>query len=127
MIQPTSFLSMHCLRLLLLLCTLCVSATSQALEPWSDPEILKAVFDIGLQEDQKPVFAKAVEACVQGYANDVKKLLRANNQTNLKRKILKKGSYRLKALDKTMSKLLTETQAAPFDEFKSLLSGKMMQ
>jgi hypothetical protein len=124
--QPTAFFSRHLLTLLLLICTLSVSATTQALDPWSDKEIVGAVLAIGLQDNQKPIIAKAVETCVQGYAADVKKLLRANNQANLKRKILKKRKFRLKDLDSTLIPLLTEEQIAPYETFKSLLTQKMV-
>jgi len=117
--------SLHFFKLLLLVCTLSVSTTTQALDPWSDKEILGAVLAIGLQDDQKPMVAKAVETCVQGFAADVKKLLRANNQTNLERKILKKRKYRLKNLDSTLIPLLTAEQIAPYETFKSLLTQKM--
>ena len=125
MIQPTATFSLHFFKLLLLVCTLSVSTTTQALDPWSDKEILGAVLAIGLQDDQKPMVAKAVETCVQGFAADVKKLLRANNQTNLERKILKKRKYRLKNLDSTLIPLLTVEQIAPYETFKSLLTQKM--
>jgi hypothetical protein len=123
--QPTAFFSRHLLTLLLLICTLSISATTQALDPWSDKEIVGAVLAIGLQDNQKPIIAKAVETCVQGYAADVKKLLRANNQANLKRKILKNRKFRLKDLDSTLIPLLTEEQIAPYETFKSLLTQKM--
>ncbi|MEO6421638.1 MAG: hypothetical protein ABIO31_02770 [Candidatus Nitrotoga sp.] len=98
--------------------------TTQALESLSDQEILKAVFVLGLQEDQKQVFARAVEDCVQGYAKVVNKLMSANNQANLKRTILKKRNYRPNALDSTMRKLLTEPQATPYDDFRFILTRK---
>ena len=125
MIQPTAVFSSHFLKLLLLACMLSVSTTTQALDPWSDKALLGAVLAIGLQAHQKPLVAKAVETCVQGFAADVKKLLRANNQANLKRKILKKRKYRLKNLDSTLIPLLTEEQIAPYEAFKSLLANKM--
>ena len=120
-------LSSPLLSLALLFGTLFATANSQALDPWSDPQIVRAVFALNLADDQKPLFASAVEDCLQGYMSDVKKLMRANNQTDLDRKLAKKRKSRLKALDDAMAKVLTEPQKPSYEEFRTLLNQKIDQ
>ena len=74
--QVRYLLSSPLLSLALLFGTLFATANSQALDPWSDPQIVRAVFALNLADDQKPLFASAVEDCLQGYMSDVKKLMR---------------------------------------------------
>ena len=113
------------MRLALLIVVLASSVSAQAVQPWSDPEILTALMAIDLRDEQKPIFASGVNTFMQDIASDVKKIMRSNNPSDMERKIMKKRNARVKAMDKTMQDLLTAEQMPKYGEYKTVLITKM--
>ena len=94
-------------------------------EPWRHPDVLKAAIDIGMTAEQRPQFQGAITEMLQGYGSDVRKLMRAHNQTNLPKKIEKKRKVRVKALDKAVAEFLTPDQLPAYDTYRDTLLAKM--
>ena len=113
------------MRLALLIVVLASSVSAQAVQPWSDPEILTALMARDLRDEQKPIFASGVNTFMQDIASDVKKIMRSNNPSDMERKIMKKRNARVKAMDKTMQDLLTAEQMPKYGEYKTVLITKM--
>ncbi len=97
----------------------------EASQPWTHPEVLRAAIVIGLSEDQRPLFRGAVSEFLQGFGADVQRLLRANNQTNLPRKIASKRRIRAKAMDEQMQELLSEEQFTAYESYRDKLLEQM--
>ena len=96
-------------------------------QPWRHPDVLKAAIDIGMNAEQRPQFQEAITEMLQGYGSDVRKLMRAHNQTNLPKKIEKKRKVRVKALDKTVAGFLTEDQMTAYAIYRDTLLDKMAE
>ena len=96
-------------------------------QPWRHPDVLKAAIDIGMNAEQRPQFQEAITEMLQGYGSDVRKLMRAHNQTNLPKKIEKKRKVRVKALDKTVAGFLTEDQMNAYAIYRDTLLDKMAE
>ena len=100
---------------------------AEDVEPWRHPEVLKAAIDIGMNAEQRPQFQTAITEMLQGYGADVRKLLRAHNQTNLPKKIEKKRKVRVKALDKNVAGFLNEDQMPAYESYRDTLLDKMAE
>lgn len=99
------------------------AAESQA--PWTHPEVLQAAVNIGMTDEQQPQFREALTEFLQGFSADVRKLMRANNQTDLPRKIERKRNRRVSNMDKQMSTFLDPTQYAAYEIYRDTLLEKM--
>ena len=113
---------------LLLSATLVFSTNLTAAEPqapWTHPDVLQAAVNIGMTEEQQPQFREALTEFLQGFGADVRKLLRANNQTDLPGKIERKRKRRVSTMDKQMSTFLDSTQYAAYEIYRVMLLEKM--
>jgi len=107
----------------LVLSTKLTAAEPQA--PWTHPDVLLAAVNIGMTEEQQPQFREALAEFLQGFSADVRKLMRANNQTDLPRKIERKRNRRVSTMDKHMSTFLDSTQYAAYETYRDSLLEKM--
>ena len=121
--MPPHQLTISASLLLLVVCASSVSA--QDYDPWSNPEVLRAAWEISLSEDQRPGFRAAVTTFLQDYGADVRKLLRSNNPTDLPRKIARKRKSRVKIMDEQMAMILSEPQIPKYEAYRDLLLAKM--
>lgn len=94
---------------------------------WADPAVIEAAYRIGMDDAQRPAFRDAVAAFFEGYAADVQRLLRRNNQTDLPRKIAAKRRNRVKQLDQRMGEILRPEQMPAYGEYRDLLLEKMAE
>ena len=94
-------------------------------EPWAHPEVLRAAYFIGLDTTQQPQFRAYVTEFLQGYSADVRKLLRGNNVTNLRRKVATKRRNRVNDMNEAMAKILSQEQLTSYEAYRDLLLQKM--
>ncbi len=93
--------------------------------PWTHPEVLKAAWEIGLTQEQRPRFQKGVGDFLQGIGSDVRRLLNSNNQTDLPRKIASKRRSRVRKMDEQMTEILSIEQQSAYATYRDLLLQKM--
>ena len=99
----------------------------EEVQPWRHPDVLKAAIDMRVSAEQRPQFQAAITAMLQGYASDVRKLMRAHNQTNLPKKIEKKRKVRTKAMDKAVAEFLNKDQIPAYEIYRDTLLAKMAE
>lgn len=115
-------------RSILAVAVLVFSTAVTAEEPtpaYMHPEVIRAAAQINMDENQQATFRQAVTDFLQGYGSDVGRLLRANNQTNLPRKIAKRRRVRAGEMDETMQKALSEDQFPAYETYRDTLLAKM--
>ncbi|MEM7020334.1 MAG: EF-hand domain-containing protein [Pseudomonadota bacterium] len=93
--------------------------------PWTHPEVMKAALDIGMSEEQQAKFRESVGEYLTGLGDDVRRLLRSNNQSNLERKIASKRRARTKAMNEQMQAMLSPEQYPKYEVYRELLFEKM--
>ncbi len=93
--------------------------------PWTHPDVLRAAAQINLTDAQLKGFRSHVAEFLQGYGSDVARLMRANNQTNLPRKIAGKRRARVSNMDERMGDLLTAEQLPAYQSYRDTLLQKM--
>ena len=98
---------------------------AQEYDPWLNPEVLRAAWEIGVTAEEQLEFRSAVTDFLQGYGADVRRLLNGNNRTDLPRKIARKRRVRVKAMDERIALILTDHQIPRYETYRDLLLKKM--
>ena len=94
-------------------------------QPWTHPDVLRAAMSIGLANEQQPIFRSAVGSFLQNFFSDVHKLMKAHNQSGLKRKISSKRRARVDAMNEQINGILTDEQQPAYEKYRELLLQKM--
>ena len=89
------------------------------------PEVLRAAIAINLTEEQKPRFQAALGEFINARMQAINRLVRKNNQTDLKRKIKSKSNSLLKQMDKDMAAFLSEEQLPAYQSYRETLKANM--
>lgn len=89
------------------------------------PEVLKAAIAIELTEEQQPVFQEAITTFAQGRMDSLRRLMRANNQTNIPRKWRSKTRGLLEDMDESMKAVLTEAQWPAYENYRETLKANL--
>lgn len=89
------------------------------------PEVLKAAIAIELTEEQQPVFQAAITTFAQGRMDSLRRLMRANNQTNIPRKWRAKTRGLLEDMDESMKAVLTEAQWPAYENYRETLKANL--
>ncbi len=92
---------------------------------WAHPDVVKAAIQINMDEVQRDQFQASVTEFLEGYAADVRRLMRANNQTGLPRKIRRKRRSRVNTMDEQMAGVLSEEQIPAYENYRDTLLAKM--
>ena len=100
-------------------------ALAEDVDPWMDPEVIKASMAISMTREERLQFRDHLSEFLQGYGGDVRKLLRKHNQTNLPRKIAKKRNVRVETMDAQMLALLSEERYPGYETYRDKLLEKM--
>lgn len=106
----------------------CLSAGSWGEEPrpaFMQPDVLKAAIAIELTEEQQPVFQSAITTFAQGRMDSLRRLMRANNQTNISRKWRTKTRGLLEDMDETMKAALTDAQWPAYENYRETLKANL--
>ncbi len=104
-----------------------IHAAEEQTQPWAHPDVLRAAMQINMNAEQRPKFQASVTEFLQGYGADVQRLMRANNQTGLPRKIAQKRRYRVSAMDEQMGALFGESQYSAYETYRDTLLAKMAE
>ena len=89
------------------------------------PEVLAAAQDIGMTDEQKPLFRAAVGKFVEDRMKALQNLMRKNNQTNIDRKFRSRTNSLLKKLDKDVAEFLTEEQMGAYKVYRERLKANL--
>lgn len=89
------------------------------------PEVLEAAVAINLTDAQKPKFQAALTDFVNARVDAVNRLIRKNNQTNLKRKIKSKSNALLKKMDSAMAEFLLDDQLPAYQHYRDTLKANL--
>ena len=110
----------------LLLATMCFAVTAQAEQtpPWLQPEVVKAYVDIGLTDEQKPMFQKALIDYLQKSNRAIQSAIN-NNKGNLEREIRRRFKKQTKRWSKNAAEFLTEEQYPKFEVYRDTLVASM--
>ena len=113
------------LMILLVLTVPIMSLAAQSTAPWLQPEVLKAAVDIGLTEEQQPLFRNAITHLVENQISATNKLLRQNNIADLKRKLTTVTHRQFKKMDREMEGFLTSEQLPQYQTYRDALHAQM--
>ena len=98
-----------------------MSHAAQSTAPWLQPEVLKAAVNIGLTDEQLPLFREAITHLAQNQTSATNKLLRQNNIADLERKLTTVTNRQFKKMDREMGAFLTSTQLPRYDIYRNVL------
>ena len=110
----------------LFLATMCFGITTQAKQtpPWLQPEVVKAYGEIGLNDEQKPMFKKAQIDYLQKSNRAIRSAIN-NNKGNLEREIRRRFKKQTKRWSKNAAEFLTEEQYPKFEAYRDTLVASM--
>ena len=110
----------------LFLATMCFPITAQAEQasPWLQPEVVEAYVDIGLTDEQKPMFQKALIDYLQKSNRAIQSAI-TNNKGNLEREIRRRFKKQTKRWSKNTAEFLTEEQYPKFEVYRNTLVASM--
>ena len=110
----------------LFLATMCFPLTVQAEQapPWLQPEVVEAYVDIGLTDEQKPMFQKALIDYLQKSNRAIQSAIN-NNKGNLEREIRRRFKKQTKRWSKNAAEFLTEEQYPKFEAYRDTLVASM--
>jgi len=106
----------------LVLATMCLALTAQAEQtpPWLQPEVVKAYVDIGLTDDQKPMFKEAQIDYIQKSHRAIRSAINSN-KGNLEREIRRRIKKQLNRWSNNAAEFLTEEQYPKFEIYRDIL------
>ena len=106
----------------LVLATMCLALTAQAEQtpPWLQPEVVKAYVDIGLTDDQKPMFKEAQIDYIQKSHGAIRSAINSN-KGNLEREIRRRIKKQVNRWSKNAAEFLTEEQYPKFEIYRDML------
>ena len=111
----------------LVLATMCLTITAQAEQtpPWLQPEVVKAYADIGLTEEQKPMFRKAQIDYIQKSHRSIRSAINSN-KGNLEREVRHRVKKQLNRWSKNAEEFLTDEQYPKFEIYRDRLVSATM-
>lgn len=108
------------LPLLFLYISFVIQAAEQ-LPAWYHPDVVKALLEIGLDEEQSPKFKAAVSQYLADLPAMINKVMRGNNQTGIPRQIKSKNRRLVKKMDSTVAEFMTDEQIARYENYRDIL------
>ena len=104
------------------LATMCFPITAQAEQapPWLQPEVVEAYVDIGLTDEQKPMFKKAQIDYLQKSNRAIRSAINSN-KGNLEREIRRRVKKQMNRWSKNTAEFLTEEQYRKFEVYRDTL------
>ena len=92
--------------------------------PWLQPEVAKAYVDIGLTDEQKPKFQKALIEYLQKSNRAIQSTIYTNNG-DLDREIRRRVKKQMNRRSENAAEFLTEEQYPKFEVYRDTLIATM--
>ena len=104
----------------------CFAITAQAepTPPWLQPAVVKAYTDIGLTDEQQPLFRKSLVDYLQKSNRAIQSAIN-NNKGNLEREIRRRIKKQLNRWSENVAEILTDEQYPKFEIYRDTLVATM--
>ena len=92
--------------------------------PWFEPDVVQAAMEIGMTDEQAPLFGQALTEFVENLNLAVRKLA-LRDAPNLSRDVRRKRNMHAKKMDAEMAKILSAEQMPKYHIYRDLLISRL--
>ena len=100
------------------------TTTAEQNPPWLQPQVIRAYMDIGLTDEQKPLFREALGEYLKKSNRAIQSAINSN-KGNLEREIRRRVKKQLNHWSSNVAEILTEEQYPKFEVYRDALVANM--
>ena len=87
---------------------------------WLSEEVVRAAMNIGMSEEQLDPFRDSVRIFLEDYRDEARRIIRRGD-AGIETSVQRARNSLAREMDERMSKILTDAQMAPYQDYRSAL------